>query len=176
MIRLLALCGSLRIESQNRRALLAACEWTPGNCQIALWDGLADLPMFSPDLDSEGAPAPAEVEAFRREVGAAHGLLIACPEYAHGVPGAFKNALDWLVADTAFPGKPIALLNVAPRAVHAQAQLREILTTMSARIVDTACCTATFPKPDAPDAGAAFEQALRHALTAYAHFLLGERP
>ena len=59
-------------------------------------------------------------------------LVIAAPEYAHGPPGALKNALDWLVASETFAGKPTALLNTSPRAFHAQASLREILSTMAA--------------------------------------------
>jgi NAD(P)H-dependent FMN reductase len=71
-------------------------------------------------------------------VGASAGLLIAAPEYAHGVPGALKNALDWLVGSDAFPGKPVALINTAPRAFHAQSALRETLATMSARLIPEA--------------------------------------
>jgi NAD(P)H-dependent FMN reductase len=171
MVRIVALCGSLRRESLNHRALLVARDSAPRGCGIALWDGLAALPPFSPDLDRTGEPTPPPVEDFRRVVGAAHGLLIACPEYAHGIPGAFKNALDWLVGDVSFPGKPVALLNVAPRASHAQAQLREVLTTMSARIVEEACCTSAFPRPEEPNSSAGFERALRDALAAFAAFL-----
>jgi NAD(P)H-dependent FMN reductase len=69
-------------------------------------------------------------------------LLIACPEYAHGVPGAFKNLLDWLVGSLEFPGRPVALLNTSGRgSFHAQAALREILGTMSARLLGSGCMT-----------------------------------
>jgi NAD(P)H-dependent FMN reductase len=71
-------------------------------------------------------------------VAASDGLVIAAPEYAHGVPGALKNALDWLVASETFAGKPTALLNTSPRAFHAQASLREILSTMAARLIPEA--------------------------------------
>lgn len=64
--------------------------------------------------------------------------LIACPEYAHGIPGSFKNALDCLVGMPDFPGKPVMLINKSPRSTHAQAALREVLTTMSARLVPEA--------------------------------------
>ncbi len=168
MIKILALCGSLRRDSLNLRALQSACDWAPPGCRIGVWRGLAELPPFSPDLDRVGEPAPAPAEQFRREVEAAQGLLIACPEYAHGLPGAFKNALDWLVGDTAFPGKPVALLNIAPRSRHAQAQLREVLTTMSADIVEEACCAVAFPRSEEPDSAATFEHALRNALAAFA--------
>jgi chromate reductase, NAD(P)H dehydrogenase (quinone) len=142
MIRILGLCGSLRAASKNRRALEAVREAAPDGIEIRLWNGQGDLPHFSPDLDQPGLPLPPAVAAFHGEVAAADALLIACPEYAHGIPGAFKNALDWLVGSTEFPGKPVALLNVAPHASHAQAQLREVLKTMSADLVEDACCRA----------------------------------
>jgi NAD(P)H-dependent FMN reductase len=168
MIRILALCGSLRGASLNRRALLTARDLAPRGCEIRLWEGLARLPPFCPDLDQPGEPTPGAVAAFCAEVDAAQGLLIACPEYAHGVPGAFKNALDWLVGSASFPGKPVALLNIAPRAHHAQAQLREILVTMSAQIVEDACCTAAFPTPGEPPSAEIFETRLRVSLAAFA--------
>jgi NAD(P)H-dependent FMN reductase len=74
--------------------------------------------------------------ALREAVGRADALLIACPEYAHGVPGAFKNLLDWLVGSLEFPGKPVLLLNTAARgSYHAQEALAEILVTMSAQLL-----------------------------------------
>ncbi|WP_406855237.1 NADPH-dependent FMN reductase [Alsobacter sp. KACC 23698] len=164
MIRILALCGSLRGVSRNRQALLAARKLAPAECEIALWEGLGGLPPFSPDLDQPGLPLPGAVAAFHAEVEQADGLLVACPEYAHGIPGAFKNALDWLVGSSVFPGKPVALINVAPHASFAQAQLREVLATMSAEIVDEACLTVAFPRPEAPGSTHAFEAALRSAL------------
>ena len=71
-------------------------------------------------------------------MGASDALIIAAPEYAHGVPGVLKNALDWLVASENFAGKPVALINTSPRALHAQASLREILSTMAARVMPEA--------------------------------------
>jgi NAD(P)H-dependent FMN reductase len=96
--------------------------------------GFAGLPFFNPDLD--GAELSAAVAAFRTIIGSADGVLISSPEYARGVAGVMKNALDWLVASFEFPGKPVALINTSPRATHALAALRLTLETMSARIVD----------------------------------------
>lgn len=76
---------------------------------------------------------------MRQEVDRCDGLLIASPEYAHGIAGCLKNALDWLVGSLEFPGKPVALINAAPRASHAYSQLAELLVTMSARVVNEAC-------------------------------------
>jgi chromate reductase len=75
------------------------------------------------------------VLALRERIGAADGLLFCSPEYAHGVPGSLKNALDWLVSSIEFPHKPVALINASPMATHAQASLIETLSLMTARIV-----------------------------------------
>jgi NAD(P)H-dependent FMN reductase len=92
--------------------------------------------------------------------------LISSPEYAHGVPGVLKNALDWLVGSLEFPGTPVALINTAPRAVHAQAQLREILTTMSARLVESASITLDLAGRSLDAAGIAADAVLRAQLQA----------
>jgi NAD(P)H-dependent FMN reductase len=108
--------------------------------QVVLFDGIAGLPFFNPDLDGDD-DVPEAVAAFRAAIGSADALLISSPEYARGVAGVMKNALDWLVASIEFPNKPVALINTSPRATHALAALRLTLETMSARIVDEACIT-----------------------------------
>jgi len=166
-MRILALCGSLRAASKNRSALMAAAAVAPSRCEVSVWDNLAKLPPFSPDLDQPGLILPVAVAELHAEVDAADGLLIACPEYADGIPGAFKNALDWLVGSTAFPGKPVALINVAPHASHAQAQLREVLTTISARIVREACVTIDLSGPPDRTVGADAQAILAASLSAF---------
>jgi NAD(P)H-dependent FMN reductase len=132
--RVLCLCGSLRRVSSNRAALEAARELAPPTLELALYEGLGALPLFNPD--DEAATVPASVLTLREAIGRADALLIACPEYAHGVPGAFKNLLDWLVGSLECPGKPILLLNTAARgSYHAQEALTEILATMSAQLL-----------------------------------------
>ena len=106
---------------------------------IDLYDGLGGLPHFNPDLDVDPLPAP--VSDLRARVGAADGLLFSSPEYARGVPGSLKNALDWLVSSDVFPGKPVAFLHASERGVVSQAALRLILETMSARVIDDASIT-----------------------------------
>src|SRR5579859_7959390 len=97
----MCLSGSLRRVSSNTAALLAACELAPAELSLTLYTGLGTLPLFNPD--DESAHLPASVQALREAVGQSDALLIACPEYAHGVPGAFKNLLDWLVGSLEFP-------------------------------------------------------------------------
>jgi NAD(P)H-dependent FMN reductase len=92
------------------------------------------MPHFNPDLD--GPDPPPAVAAFRARLAAADGLLISSPEYAHGVPGVLKNALDWLVSGIEAVAMPVMLLNASPRATHAQASLIETLRTMAMEVVD----------------------------------------
>lgn len=134
--RVLCLSGSLRRMSSNTAALQAARRLAPASLTLVPYEGLGALPLFNPDDEIEPLPAP--VRALREAVGRADALLIACPEYAHGVPGAFKNLLDWLVGSLEFPGKPALLLNVSGRGSrHAQEALDEILRTMSARLLSS---------------------------------------
>jgi chromate reductase, NAD(P)H dehydrogenase (quinone) len=137
-MRLLAISGSLRRVSTNTAALEAMSRLAPEGVKVLLYRDLAQLPPFNPDDDIEERPKPEPVESLRALVGASDALVIAAPEYARGVPGALKNALDWLVASETIAAKPVALLNTSPRAFHAQASLRETLSTMAARVVPEA--------------------------------------
>jgi chromate reductase, NAD(P)H dehydrogenase (quinone) len=134
-VSILAVSGSLRAASYNTAALRVLAEAAPPEVHVRVFDGIGALPLFNPDLDN--APLPA-VAAWRQAIDAADALLIASPEYAHGISGVMKNALDWAVSMPTFPGKPVALLNTSPRAIIAQDALREVLHTMSARLVPEA--------------------------------------
>jgi chromate reductase, NAD(P)H dehydrogenase (quinone) len=137
--RLLAISGSLRALSLNTALLEAAARLAPPGLTVARYHGLDELPHFNPDLD--GPVPPSEVAWLRAQIKEADGLLISCPEYARAMPGSFKNALDWLVSYVDFVNKPIALFNASQRATDAQAALRLVLTTMSARVLDAASIT-----------------------------------
>jgi chromate reductase len=134
-VTLLAISGSLRARSSNTEVLRAAALVAPPSVRVDLFDGLAALPHFNPDLDVEGAVLPEPVRDFRARIAAACGILICSPEYAHGVPGVLKNALDWLVSGPEMVHKPVGLINASPRSTHAQASLAETLRTMSATLV-----------------------------------------
>lgn len=138
MIRVLALSGSLRRVSSNSTLLQAAASLAPSGVEIAMYEGLAEIPHFNPDLEGS---EPATVLNFRERIKRADGVLISSPEYAHGVPGALKNALDWIVGSGELVGKPVALLNASPRATLAQASLLETITVMSAHVVGKASVT-----------------------------------
>jgi chromate reductase, NAD(P)H dehydrogenase (quinone) len=138
VVRLLTVSGSLRAVSANGAVLEAVARMAPRSVRVTRFAGLADLPAFNPDLDGEGAALPEPVDAWRRAVATADALMICSPEYAHGVPGALKNALDWLVSGPDVPGLPVAVVNATTRAEIAHASLIETLRTMSASVVEAA--------------------------------------
>ena len=137
-IRLLTVSGSLRAVSSNGAVLDAVTALAPPHVHVTRFEGLADLPAFNPDLDGEGATPPAPVAAWRAAIAGSDAVVICSPEYAHGVPGALKNALDWLVSGPDVPGLPVAVVNATTRAHHAHDSLIETLRTMSAAVVAAA--------------------------------------
>jgi len=136
---LLAISGSLRAKSINTAVLQAVQSLAPVDLLVTLYRDLGDLPHFNPDLDVDPPPAP--VAALRHAIATADALVICTPEYAHGVPGALKNALDWLVSYEGFVNKPVTLINARPGATLALASLRETLSVMNARLLDDAAIT-----------------------------------
>ena len=132
-IRVLAVSGSLRTQSTNTQLLRACALLAPAVVRIHIYDGLGLLPHFNADLDMDDPPSA--VAAWRAEIAVADALLIASPEYARGVPGTLKNALDWLAGSSDVVGKPVALLNGSPRATLAQESLAITLRTISATLV-----------------------------------------
>lgn len=131
-IRIVAVSGSLRASSINTALLRTVASGAPDGVTVELVS-LGALPLFNPDLEAD---LPEAVKAFQATIVAADGVIVASPEYAHAISGVLKNALDWLVGCEGFAGKPVLLLNAAPRAHHAIAALRETLSTMAARTVE----------------------------------------
>ena len=137
-MRILAICGSLRAKSSNGALLDAAAELAPAGVRVERFGGLGELPHFNPDVDVD--PPPPAVARWRAALRDADAILLSSPEYVHGVPGALKDALDWIVSSGEFAGKPLALIDTS-RSTFATAQLREILGTMEARFVPEASIT-----------------------------------
>jgi NAD(P)H-dependent FMN reductase/ribosomal protein S18 acetylase RimI-like enzyme len=144
VVRVAAIPGSVRAGSVNRAVVDAIAALAPPDVTVDVWDGLGTLPLFSPDLDGDTVPVP--VAEVRARLAAADAVIVCTPEYAFGMPGALKNALDWLVASGELNRKPVAALSASPSAdggVRALAWLRQTLTAMDA-IVPPA---ATFAVP-----------------------------
>jgi chromate reductase, NAD(P)H dehydrogenase (quinone) len=128
VLRVVGIAGSLRRGSFNRALLSAAQELAPPNLLIEVRE-LNNVPLFNEDLDADGTPA--SVVELRRAVRAADGVLLATPEYNHGVPGVLKNAVDWLsqpLRRSALEGKPAALMGASTAltgTARSQSQLRQ---------------------------------------------------
>jgi chromate reductase len=132
----LGISGSLRRGSYNTALLEAAAAALPANTELVLWRGLEEIPAFDEDL----AVTPASVRTLRAEIARSDAVLIATPEYNASVPGALKNALDWVsrpFATNPLRDKPVAVVGASQGAfgaVWAQADLRRILRTIGARV------------------------------------------
>jgi chromate reductase, NAD(P)H dehydrogenase (quinone) len=132
-MRVLAISGSLRAQSTNTSLLRALTLLAPPQLKIVLYQELDQLPPFNPDLEADNDGKA--VTGFRAALRESAVVLISTPEYAHGVPGVLKNALDWVVGSGELSGKPVVMVNASSRGTYAQASLREILTTMDARLL-----------------------------------------
>jgi chromate reductase len=125
---ILGIAGSLRRASFNRGLLRAAEELAPAGMRIAVFD-LAPVPLYNGDVEAAGDPPP--VAALKQAIAAADGVLMATPEYNHGVPAVMKNAVDWAsrpAGAAALGGKPVGLIGASPSATgsaRGQSQLRQ---------------------------------------------------
>jgi chromate reductase len=177
-LRILGIAGSLRAGSYNRALLQAAREEAPQGMKIELYD-IASVPFYNADVEARGDPEP--VVAFKAAIRAADALLIATPEYNHGVPGVLKNAVDWASRPhraSPLDCKPVAIMGATAGSgstFQAQAQVREAL-------VYTGTCTLAQPELSLSRAGGAFDAdgrltdpdtrgALRELLEAFAEWV-----
>ncbi len=161
-MKVLAVSGSLRAGSSNTSLLKALALVAPREVEVVLHPPLDVLPFFNPDVEEAGLPAV--VAAWRSRIGACDALVLSSPEYAHGVSGVMKNALDWLVGGVEINGKPTAVINARPQATLAHAALVETLRVMGARVVAQPALPLTGRKLDAP--GIAADPELSSALRA----------
>jgi chromate reductase len=129
----MAISGSLRSQSTNTVLLRALAELAPPEMEIVLFQELDQIPPFNPDLEAANSTGP--VARFRAALREAAAVIFSTPEYAHGLPGVLKNALDWVVGSGELSGKPVVLVNASSRGTYAQASLKEILKTMDATLL-----------------------------------------
>ena len=139
-MQILAISGSLRRHSNNTRLLRALREEAPEDVEITIWDGLKQLPHY--DADDDVVPGPITVEAFRQLVREADAVVFATPEYNSSIPGALKNALDWVsrpFATNVLRHKRVAVIGASQGmfgAGWAQADLRKVLSRIGASVDD----------------------------------------
>lgn len=129
---ILAISGSTRAASSNLSLIKAIAALSSNIFDIIIYEGLAALPHFNPDLDNEAVPQ--QVANFRRQLSAADGVLICTPEYAIGVPGTLKNAIDWTVSSMEFAQKPVALITASSSGEKAHASLLGTLLIIEAKM------------------------------------------
>jgi len=154
-MKILAISGSLRAGSSNSALIAAAQSLVSQDTKLEIYDDLAVLPHFNPELDIE--PAPETVHRFRSRLLSADAVLISTPEYAFGMPGSLKNALDWVVSSGEFAGKPTAVVSASPLASggdKALASLIQTLKVMSAVIGDTGMLSVPFVRSKFDSSGA----------------------
>ncbi len=139
-MRVLGISGSLRDASYNTKLLRAAAALLPHEVGFELWEGLKAIPPYDEDDDVEPAPAP--VAALRAAIADADAVLIATPEYNASIPGVLKNALDWVsrpLRSNPLRNKPVAVIGASTGAfgaVWSQAELRKVLGTIGARVLE----------------------------------------
>jgi chromate reductase, NAD(P)H dehydrogenase (quinone) len=139
-VLILGISGSLRADSLNTALLRTATGYLPSAVRMPLHTDLALVPPYSEDHDVEPAPAP--VARLRSRIETADALLIATPEYNGSIPGQLKNALDWAsrpYPDNALRHKPVAVIGASTGLfgpIWAQADLRKVLATAGAHILD----------------------------------------
>lgn len=133
--KILAISGSTRQNSTNHRLIKAITDISKDVFDIQLYDGLSLLPYFNPDDDDEHVSR--EVALLRQLLGNADGVIICTPEYAHGVPGSLKNAIDWTVGTSDFSHKPTVLITASTDGKYGHQALLETLRVIEAENIDT---------------------------------------
>ncbi len=141
---IIAICGSTRASSSNLNLIKAIADLTSDIFTIKIFGGLSEIPHFNPDLDNDNPPK--QVTEFRQLLRQADGILICTPEYAMGVPGTLKNAIDWTVSSCEFSHKPTALITASSVGQKGHASLMETLKIIEAKITDETQLIISFVK------------------------------
>ena len=135
LMTILAISGSLRQGSTNTLILQAVADRLPADVTMMVFDGLDDLPHFSPERDADhenGTAVLPAVARWRDAIGGADAVLISTPEYAFGIPGVLKNALDWAVSTVLFDHKPVGAISASPGYEGGHKAMASLLLTLMA--------------------------------------------
>ena len=135
--KILAICGSFGQASSNLKLLQKVAYLAPESVEIIYFDGLRDLPLFSPD-SGEISPLPQPVQHWKRALATCDAVLIASPEYGHSVPGGLKNGLDWVFASGEFQKKIVVITAATIRpeqGLRGLAALRQTLEAAEAQVM-----------------------------------------
>ncbi len=173
-MHVLALSGSLRSGSHSSELLRRAAASAPGDVELVLYEGLKEIPPYDADDDLPGAQ-PVAVQRLKAALAAADAVLIATPEYNHSIPGALKNALDWVsrpLLESPVRNKPAAVISSSTGmfgGVWAAAETRKVLGALGARVLDEAVTVPKAHERLATGSDEALAQELRVVLSALEH-------
>lgn len=141
---IMAICGSTKKSSVNLSLIKAITTLIREEFDVDIFTGIGDIPHFNPDLDTESPPW--QVTEFRGRLRRADGILICTPEYAMGVPGSLKNAIDWTVSSCEFSHKPVALITASSLGLKGHQSLLETLKVIESNITDETQMVISFVK------------------------------
>lgn len=150
MKKIFAICGSTRQNSINLALLKIISEIEKDTVEIQIFTQIGYLPHYNPDIDNSES-VPDFVVNFRTILKEADGILICTPEYAMGVPGTLKNALDWTVSSMEFSQKPTALITASTSGEKGHQSLLETLKVIEAKIDDDTSLLISTPKTKIKD-------------------------
>ncbi|WP_018614390.1 NADPH-dependent FMN reductase [Segetibacter koreensis] len=132
--KIIAISGSTRLRSTNHSLIKAISELYVGQLDVAIFNGLSELPHFNPDDDT--SQIGGKVANFKQQLKRSDGIIICTPEYAHGVPGTLKNAIDWTVSSCEFSHKPTLLITASTDGRYGHKALLETLKVIEAKNID----------------------------------------
>ncbi|HPH99240.1 MAG TPA: NADPH-dependent FMN reductase [Chitinophagaceae bacterium] len=132
--QVLAISGSTRQNSTNRNFINAITAFSKNDFNVIFFDKLSELPHFNPDSNIKNIPK--EVIHFKKLLNNADGVIICTPEYAHGVPGTLKNAIDWTISTNEFVQKPTMLITASTDGQYGHKALLEILRIIETKDID----------------------------------------
>ena len=159
-MKVLIIPGSLREDSSSFHIIKAIQSSLPSSVESAIYKGIGTLPHFNDSV----SPSP-EVVQFREQIKTSAGVIIVTPEYAFGIPGSLKNALDWTVGSADFMDKPVALITASSQGQKGHAAMLLVLQAISANVVDDASMVISFIRAKLDEHGAVKDRETKEALT-----------
>lgn len=166
-IKILAISGSLRPNSSNTLLVKAISKMVPDYVEFSIYENLDKISFFN-DSDS----APESVKEFRKQIADANGVLVCSPEYAFGISGVLKNALDWTVSSSEFLDKPVAIITAAVNGEKAHAALLLVFEALSAKVTEEGTLIIPFIRAKLNLEGEITDQATSHSVSSVINALI----
>ena len=168
--QIFAISGSLRPGSSNHHVLKFLNLAVPNDVGFTIYDNLANIPPFDPGNDNEYPPD--SVTDLRRRIENADAIIICTPEYAYGVPGQLKNALDWMVSSRSINNKKVCQITASTGGQNAHAAMLLILGALNAHLISGATLLIPFIRSKMDNTGNINDAALADNLKCALYALL----